>query len=321
MIPIKKTSPEKVKEFCEKIYNKLSENVKKELNTYVKENIKELEGADNSFLQVMTADYEFLKKYKSVGERLPENLAKSLKEKYGSISSKERKEIIDLKDVTVCPYCNRNYIYSTFRCLHCNECDIDNFLESDSDKKCTKCGKTIRGDGSGKIKVVNTAQLDHFFSKNEYPLFTLSFYNLVPSCYSCNHVKSTSELKYSPYDEEFDFEEVKFTYTHESMDRLKIRVNSSTEFQKNIKTLGIEELYQGHIDIVEELIQKKEIYGENYKNGLQEIFDKANVSMTKSEMNRLITGAYTTSEDYGKRPLSKMITEISEEIGLIGENE
>ena len=32
----------------------------------------------------------------------------------------------------------------------------------------------------------------------------------------------------------------------------------------------------------------------------------------------MIVGNYTVEKDYGKRPLSKMITDISKEIGLIG---
>lgn len=35
----------------------------------------------------------------------------------------------------------------------------------------------------------------------------------------------------------------------------------------------------------------------------------------------MIVGYYTDKENYGKRPLSKMVTDISKEIGLVGEEE
>lgn len=65
-------------------------------------------------------------------------------------------QYIDDLDITVCPYCNRNYIF--------------NF-------KKTKSLNTI-------------AQLDHFFDKSTYPYFSVSIFNLVPSCQTCNQIKS-----------------------------------------------------------------------------------------------------------------------------------
>ena len=74
--------------------------------------------------------------------------------------------------IDVCPYCNRQYIF-------------------------------IAKKSSGK-GWVSSAQLDHFLPKSNYPLFSNSFFNLIPSCYCCNHSKSdnVSETIY-PYEEEF----------------------------------------------------------------------------------------------------------------------
>ena len=62
-------------------------------------------------------------------------------------------------DIKVCPYCNRNYI------LNFNK----------------------------KGKANATAQLDHFFDKKDYPYLSVSIYNLVPSCGTCNLRKSSKE--------------------------------------------------------------------------------------------------------------------------------
>ncbi|MCG3656466.1 hypothetical protein ACOTWK_10100 [Aliarcobacter butzleri] len=64
----------------------------------------------------------------------------------------KKSEYIKDLNITVCPYCNRNYIF--------------NFKKSNSLKA--------------------TAQLDHFFDKSTYPYFSISIFNLVPSCQTCN---------------------------------------------------------------------------------------------------------------------------------------
>ena len=73
--------------------------------------------------------------------------------------------------VNVCPYCNRQYIYVT--------------------------------QAKGK-KWVSSMQMDHFFPKEHFPLFSCSFYNLIPSCYACNHGKGENLRKtIYPYEQEF----------------------------------------------------------------------------------------------------------------------
>lgn len=83
-------------------------------------------------------------------------------------------ELLEKMNVTVCPYCNTAYIFS----------------------RDTK----------------TTAQFDHFYPKTQYPLFALCLYNLVPSCYACNHIKGAQELKLSPYDEQCHICNTKFKY-------------------------------------------------------------------------------------------------------------
>lgn len=58
------------------------------------------------------------------------------------------KRFIAFFDTRVCPYCNRNYI--------------------------------------GDINSNTIYHLDHFWPKDDYPILAASFFNLVPSCASCN---------------------------------------------------------------------------------------------------------------------------------------
>ena len=325
MIPIEKSNPFEVEKICLELYEKMKfqdyPEFKYELNNWVVNNIPRLESEQDAFLNIMKDEFSFLKDYKGLLDNFIDKeprLAEYLKKSYDKIDSEQRKKIIDLKNISVCPYCNRNYINSTHKMLHCNNCNQDLFVIDDVEKECPGCNQEI----NGQTKVVNTAQLDHFFPKDSYPLFAVSFYNLIPSCYSCNHVKSNKDLEYSPYDTSFPFDDVKFTYILKSVDEIKIKIDShNIDFKNGIRDLGIEELYQSHIDVVNELIWKKEVYTDSYREDLSEILNQTNLELSKAEVSRFITGHYTDKENYGKRPLSKMVTDISKEIGLVGEEE
>ena len=323
MISIEKSNPFEVEKICLELYEKIKfqdyPEFKYELNNWVVNNIPRLESEQDAFLNIMKDEFSFLKDYKGLLDNFIDKeprLAEYLKKSYDKIDSELRKKIIDLKNISVCPYCNRNYINSTHKMLHCNNCNQDLFVIDEVEKECPGCKQEI----NGQTKVVNTAQLDHFFPKDSYPLFAVSFYNLIPSCYSCNHVKSNKGLEYSPYDTSFPFDDIKFTYVPKSVDDIEIKIDShDSDFKKGIRILGIEELYQSHVDVVNELIWKKEVYTDSYREGLSEILNQTNLELSKSEVNRFITGHYTDKENYGKRPLSKMVTDISKEIGLVGE--
>ena len=144
----------------------------------------------------------------------------------------------------------------------------------------------------------NTSQLDHFFPKNEYPLFALCFYNLIPSCYGCNNKKSTSKFYISPYDESItDIDELlKFSLNIKSADFINnsesidiiIKNDISEEELKQLESkdklsvrqkllkdkyvIDTRNLYKLHADIVQELLWKHEIYNKDYKSGLYQIF-------------------------------------------------
>ena len=323
MIPIEKSNPFEVEKICLELYEKMKfqdyPEFKYELNNWVVNNIPRLESEQDAFLNIMKDEFSFLKDYKGLLDNFIDKeprLAEYLKKSYDKIDSEQRKKIIDLKNISVCPYCNRNYINSTHKMLHCNNCNQDLFVIDEVEKECPGCKQEI----NGQTKVVNTAQLDHFFPKDSYPLFAVSFYNLIPSCYSCNHVKSNKDLEYSPYDTSFSFDDVKFTYIPKSADEIEIKIISyDSDFKIGIGDLGIEELYQSHIDVVNELIWKKEVYTDSYREDLSEILNQTNLELSKAEVSRFITGHYTDKENYGKRPLSKMVTDISKEIGLVGE--
>ena len=75
-----------------------------------------------------------------------------------SFYSEIRNFIIDkfTKKIKFCPYCWKNPLI---------------YFDLDNNKK-------------------RMFQFDHFFPKNEYHKWIINFYNLIPSCNACNHLKS-----------------------------------------------------------------------------------------------------------------------------------
>ena len=96
----------------------------------------------------------------------------------------------------------------------------------------------------------------------------------------------------------------------------KKSVKDTEKIDKYHEVINIENLYENHKDIVVELLQKRVIYSDSY---IDELFEKYSVTLfsTREELMRLITCGYISDEDINKRPLSKLIKDISEDLGLL----
>jgi hypothetical protein len=190
----------------------------------------------------------------------------------------------DLK-VDVCPYCNRNYI-----------------------KNLDENGKRI-------------CEMDHFYPKSEYPFLSLSFYNLIPSCKTCNQTfKGTKLVSVNPYSkiEEFSFglkiENSRFYYDKNgfSIDYEKAK----KILDKNFKVFYIDKLYNQHKDQILELIQKQITYPDSY---IDELFQKYEGTFfrNKEDVIRHLSNGIMEEENFHLRPLSKLTHDIAKELGLL----
>lgn len=219
-------------------YKDLTEKCRKitRLDSWCQNNLGNIGILD--FKDVVTADFETLKQIKgymdqnniSVPNDLKKYLIKTLYEKV-----LDRAKLVEKIDVTVCPYCNRNFINSA------------------------KAAKKRR---------ISTYQIDHFFNKSQYPIMAVSFYNLIPVCPSCNRIKSTGQFSFSPYEKIGTDRLLRFSFEITGVDflnHLKVVIAYQNEkIKDNIKILGLEELYKIHDDVVKELIEKKMLYTDVY---------------------------------------------------------
>ena len=196
-------------------------------------------------------------------------------------------------NLKTCPYCNINYIA---------------FLEKEKDKD-----------------KIRRAELDHFFPKSIYPFLAVNFYNLIPSCSTCNKLKSDDDLSklLNPYDTKV--KDIRFNFWLNNVDFLdnpkldnstfsdeeNIKIEIKNLPQENLDTFQLDRIYQAHTDVVVELILKQMHYPESY---VQEL---ANLGFSKEEIYRFVFANYLKEKEWSKRPMAKLIYDISEDLGLI----
>lgn len=201
---------------------------------------------------------------------------------YTEMDPDAKKYLLSELGVVVCPYCNRNYIYS----------------EDD----------------------VHTCELDHFLPKSKYPIFAVSFYNLIPACPRCNFFKKENMFSFYPHDLNVDTDKLlTFTYSINQGDYLydknaiEIKINThNSEYEEQKTILKLDKLYKHHKDIVLDILRKHHIFSNNYIKNLQSEF--SNLFTSPQEVEELIYGISMKKEEYGDRPLTKLIQDILTEL-------
>ncbi|MCB2312087.1 hypothetical protein LGL55_11880 [Clostridium tagluense] len=190
-----------------------------------------------------------------------------------------RVRIVKNAELTVCPYCNRDYI---------------------------NC----------RAEKVSGAQLDHFFSKSEFPLFAVCLYNLVPVCGNCNRVKSAKSVVFvSPFDNSIDWEkDISFSYSGSNLKDIKIIIKSKGDLENNINGMRINEAYQIHGIEVLELIEKQQTYNITQRKEFKKVLAK--VKLTDLEIKNSIFGPEITKECMRTKPLGKMMSDLHKELKI-----
>lgn len=231
---------------------------------------------------------KFIKCIKNDFEKFNESIGKIIK--YDYINSDLRHKIITSSNVTVCPYCNRQYIS----------------IYDDENKRKT------------------TADLDHFYPKSCFPLFALSLYNFIPSCQMCNQRFKRDKVKkiIYPFSNEFGNDAI-FTTKVQNVDgfygnaeyiyldiTLKDNSNIKDEIENSIELFHLKELYKSHKKYVVDMLFKKNVmYTEKYFDMMRDTFKFLNLS--KSQINEQL---YGFDEDTNiiddDKPLGKLTRDI-----------
>jgi hypothetical protein len=92
----------------------------------------------------------------------------------------------------------------------------------------------------------------------------------------------------------------------------KLKERYSNEYKKYIEVFKLNEHYQAHKDIVFEMIQNAELYPESRLKELQDL-----TGIPYQEIKKDIFKLIDDEVDLSKEPFSKLIKDISDELGLI----
>lgn len=173
-----------------------------------------------------------------------------------------------------------------------------------------------------------------FYDKSSYPLLALSFYNLVPSCHTCNHSKLVAKTGINPYFDgftskfriikpiakvtpqnavnEMNVNEILCTKCKEDFS-LALNTRNADE-EKNIKAFGLHELYNEHKDFVMEIIDKANAYNAVGAQNLIDAFQSAGRS--PQDVFDFVWGNDLEDKDFINHPLSKLKHDILEQLGI-----
>lgn len=206
-------------------------------------------------------------------------------------------------NIRTCPYCNRHYTFT-----------LD--------------------DKTAKV----SPEYDHFYDKASYPLLAVSFYNLVPSCHTCNHVKRNNKANINPY---FSGFRRKFELQNEDGERmlpdevLKQKKTGRIGFGKlgdseeelkrfgeeqcNIGTFGLQGLYEMHDDYINEIVEKVITYNPTIRQTLVDAFQDQ--AYSPQQVYDFVWGRYLDEAQHGNRPLSKLTSDILEQLGILPDND
>lgn len=249
------------------------------INKWCLKNIS-VRGRKYSFPDIIKASYDEIVEIANVYNTRPRKIPQKYKKFIIDTLYKQRfprEEFVEELQVTVCPYCNRNFVNSTYKRTMCD--------------------------------------LDHFYDKETYPILAISFYNLVPVCHACNHAKASNSISYSPHNMKFSADDlVTFDYFITGTDylydnrQISIEMDCSNIFKANAKELKLREVYQIHSDIVQECIKKVIVFNPEYITDLLNTYD--GLFESEEELYRLVFGNYVEESTYGKRPLSKLTKDI-----------
>ncbi len=198
-----------------------------------------------------------------------------------------------------CPYCNRNDIL------------------------------LIRDKASGDTR--QSGDMDHWIPKSKYPIFSVSFFNLIPACNNCNDLKSAGTiLPANPYDRDsgitnnlrFGFQlltpsfprsansfDLAFTY-HWDWATQAQKLEKAKEL---VRVFRLDDQYHKHLEVVQEIIYKHYVFNKSFR---KELFEKYKTTLFSSEDDvfRIAFGRFEDESLLHRRPLSKLIRDIQDQL-------
>ena len=149
-----------------------------------------------------------------------------------------KSEHVKRVDIEICPYCGRSYIY---------------FAEHPT---------------KSNSKTMVKPAIDHFLPKDVYPYLAVNYYNLIPSCTTCNNspckwthdpIGDTRDKEYLMHPYLFDDDKIGFSYLPTTMlynkEHIKVKMDcDNTDLDEGYKKwLNLDQFYGKHNGMVKNM--------------------------------------------------------------------
>ncbi|MDE6533048.1 MAG: hypothetical protein K2M27_05905 [Muribaculaceae bacterium] len=220
---------------------------------------------------------------------------------YADFNSAIAYEVAKMKGRNTCTYCNRQYTFTVGQ-----------------------------EDTNGVAKSKTRPQFDHWFAHSHYPLLSLSFYNLIPSCPVCNSAaKGTTHYSLKthihPYTTESPDPDLEFRPELKTDEKdgkvrwsVKLVVKVGSKEERMIKDLMLEELYACHgplelKDIMDFRMKNNPTY---LKTLFKKICRKYEKERSINDVYRMMFGVERNPSKILDRPLSKFKRDILRREGI-----
>lgn len=214
---------------------------------------------------------------------------------YAQIRSGMMRQYMKEQRIKTCVYCNAQYAITT-----------EEFEEN------------------GVRKRIGTYQFDHRMPKSVFPFLSTSYYNLQPSCPTCNQTKLARTALFSLYTdkkEELDVFRFELTpdktvvsYVADDMDKLevKLKCDSIPSILDNHQELfHIDLIYAEHIDVVKRIIVTLQANSDYYRQSLSESVGRLFPNGVE-DPKYFFFGYYMKKENVHLQPLSKLVQDVVE---------
>ena len=214
---------------------------------------------------------------------------------YAQIRSGLMRQYMKEQKIKACVYCNAQYAITT-----------EEFEE-----------KGVR-------KRIGTYQFDHRMPKSVFPFLSTSYYNLQPSCPTCNQTKLARTALFNLYTDKKDeldvfmFEltpdKAVVSYVADDMDKLevKLKCDSIPSILDNHQELfHIDLIYAEHIDVVKRIIVILQANSDYYRQSLSESVGTLFPNGVE-DPKYFFFGYYMKKENVHLQPLSKLVQDVVE---------
>lgn len=195
---------------------------------------------------------------------------------------------------------------------------------------CTYCNRIYNLTVTKNNKEVGIRpQFDHWFPRSKYPLLSLSYYNLIPSCYLCNSsLKGDTDFTLRKNIHPYIIKNAgfRFCFNVNDLDKwdfnLSIVVNDDykrvfqNKVEDTLKIFAINEISNAHSYFeLKDIMDKFPDYDSTY---VEELFNvMKDIRPSKEDIYRCIFGTALLPCDHLNRPFSKMTYDILDQLELL----